>query len=225
MSKPPKNPDTAPSATDYVTKFEVDSGGTLSMMGHYEPETRAEFYESVADCWSGSPQALLDAMDDCQPLAWAVHSIYSEVRDQLLADVVAAPEAGSGHEKRIAALQTRLRSMPEEPEDGVEAWLLALTTREFEEWVSPEIERWFESPPNWAFEDDYLPQGGTAQGAAMEFFQAMDDDQLETLGVRVVEGEHPGSTYYAAELEVSIPKANRAARTAGIPVRFVAAKS
>lgn len=225
MSRTPKKKDAPPSATEHVTEFEVDSGGTLSMLGHYQPETRAEFYEDVAEYWSGSPQALADAMDECQPLAWAVHSVYSEFRDELSSDVQEAQRAGTGHKKRLAALQARLRTMPEEPEDGVEAWLLALTTREFEEWVSSEIEKWFESPPDWAFEDDYLPQSGTAQGAAMEFFQSMDVDQLEALGIDVVEGEHPGSTYYAAELRNDIDQANRAAQQAGIPVRFVAAKN
>ena len=225
MSRTPKKKEAPPSVTEHVTEFEVDSGGTLSMLGTYQPETRAEFYEDVAGYWSGSPQALADAMDECQPLAWAVHSVYSEFRDELSSDVQEAQKAGTDHKKRLAALQARLRTMPEEPEDGVEVWLLALTTREFEEWVSPEIEKWFESPPDWAFEDDYLPQSGTAQGAAMEFFQSMDVDQLETLGVEVVEGEHPGSTYYAAELRNDIDQANRAAQQAGIPVRFVAAKN
>lgn len=59
----------------------------------------------------------------------------------------------------------------------------------------------------------------------MEFFQSMDVDQLKTLGVRVVEGEHPGSSCYAAELRVGIDKANSAARSAGISVRFMAAKA
>ena len=225
MSRTPKKKEAPPSVTEHVTEFEVDSGGTLSMLGTYQPETRAEFYEDVAGYWSGSPQALADAMDECQPLAWAVHSVYSEFRDELSSDVQEAQKAGTDHKKRLAALQARLRTMPEEPEDGVEAWLLALTTREFEEWVSPEIEKWFESPPDWAFEDDYLPQSGTAQGAAMEFFQSMDIDQRRALGVRIVEGEHPGSTYYAAELRNDIDQANRAAQQAGIPVRFVAAKN
>ena len=225
MSRTPKKKEAPPSVTEHVTEFEVDSGGTLSMLGTYQPETRAEFYEDVAGYWSGSPQALADAMDECQPLAWAVHSVYSEFRDELSSDVQEAQKAGTGHKKRLAALQARLRAMPEEPEDGIEAWLLALTTREFEEWVSPEIEKWFESPPDWAFEDDYLPQSGTAQGAAMEFFQSMDVDRRRALGVRIVEGEHPGSTYYAAELRNDIDQANRAAKQAGIPVRFVAAKN
>lgn len=225
MSRTPKKKEAPPSVTEPVTEFEVDFGGTLSMLGHYQPETRAEFYEDVAGYWSGSPQALADAMDECQPLAWAVHSVYSEFRDELSSDVQEAQKAGTGHKKRLAALQARLRTMPEEPEDGAEAWLLALTTREFEEWVSPEIEKWFESPPDWAFEDDYLPQSGTAQGAAMEFFQSMDIDQRRALGVRIVEGEHPGSTYYAAELRNEIDQANRAAKQAGIPVQLVAAKN
>jgi hypothetical protein len=193
------------------------------MAGYQEAETRAEFYEDVADDWSGSPQALADAMDRCQPLAWAVQSIYTDLRDELSADVLEAQTAGTTHKKRLAALKARLRAMPEEPEDGVKAWLLALTTREFNDWVTSEIEKWFSSAPDWSFEDDYLPPAGTAQGAAMEFFQLMDPDEVDTLGVSIVEGEHPGSSYYAAELLVDIDEANDAAPEAGIAVRFRAA--
>ena len=52
----------------------------------------------------------------------------------------------------------------------------------------------------------------------------MAADDLETLGVDVIEGEHPGSTYYAAELRGDIDEANRAAKKIGLPVRFVATK-
>jgi hypothetical protein len=171
MSKTPKKHDTPPAIAEPVIEFEVDSGGTLRMAGFQEAETRAEFHKDVADGWSGSPPALADAMDQCQPLAWAVHSIYTDLRDDLSADVLEAQKAGSWQRKRLAALQARLRAMPEEPEDDVEAWLRALTTREFEDWVTAEIEKWFNSAPDWSFEDDYLPQTGTAQGAAMKFFQ------------------------------------------------------
>jgi hypothetical protein len=224
MSKTPNKHDAAPVITEPVTEFEVDSGGTLRMAGYQEAETRAEFYEDVANDWSASPQALADAMDRCQPLAWAVHSIYTDCRDELSADVLKAQTTGIMQAKRLAALQARLCAMPEEPEDGVEAWLLALTTREFDDWVTPEIEKWFNSAPDWSFEDDYLPHTGTAQGAAMDFFQSMDSDRMDALGVVIVEGEHPGSSYYAAELRVGIAKANSAAQEAGIAVRFVTSK-
>ena len=90
--------------------------------------------------------------------------------------------------------------------------------------MTPEIEKWFNSAPDWSFEDDYLPHTGTAQGAAMDFFQSMDSDRMDAQGVVIVEGEHPGSSYYAAELRVGIAKANSAAQEAGIAVRFVTSK-
>jgi hypothetical protein len=37
----------------------------------------------------------------------------------------------------------------------------------------------------------------------------MDDDDLDAISVVIVEGEHPGSTYYAAELEVELDIANK----------------
>ena len=206
-----------------LTVFEVSDGGTLRMANFAEAETRAEFYEYVAGFWSRSPKDLAEAMDECQPLAWAVHSIYSEFRDELAADLQAAQRAGNESKRMLADLKGGLQALPEEPEEGAEDWLLSLTNKEFEDRVVPVIEKWFGEPPNWNFEDDYLPKSGTAQGAALEFFRDMTADELETLGVDVVEGEHPGSTYYAAELRGDIEEANRAAEAAGIPVRFVAA--
>lgn len=206
-----------------ITEFEVSDGGTLRMANYAEAETRADFYEYVASFWSRSPTDLAEAMGECQPLAWAVHSIYSDFRDELEADLQDTQGAGSGHKRKLADLKARLDALPEEPEEGAADWLLSLTSKEFEARVVPEIEKWFREPPNWSFEDDYLPESGTAQGAALEFFRDMAADDLETLGVEVIEGEHAGSTYYAAELHGDIDEANRAAVAAGIPVRFVAA--
>lgn len=207
-----------------VTEFEVADGGTLRMANYAEAQTRADFYEGVSDFWSRSPGDLAEAMDECQPLAWAVHRIYSDFRDELVADLQDVQDAGSGNKRRLAALKGRLKTLPGEPEDGAAGWLLGLTSKELEDRVVPQIEEWFGEPPDWNFEDDYLPESGTAQGAALQFFRDMAADDLETLGIDVVEGEHPGSTYYAAELRGDIDEANRAAQAAGIPVRFVAAK-
>ncbi len=204
-----------------ITEFEVTEGGTLRMADYAEAETRAEFYEDVADRWEGSPQDLSDAMDDCQPLAWAVHSIYSDFRDEIVADIGAAETDAKHNKRRIAVLKERLKKLPEEPEEGASDWLLGLTTSEFEANVVPQIQEWFSEPPDWNFEDDYLPQTGTAQGAALEFFRSMDANSVDLLGVDIVEGEHPGSTYYAAELRGDIEAANTAAISCGLAVRFV----
>lgn len=61
--------------------------------------------------------------------------------------------------------------------------------------------------------------GVTAQGAALRFWRDGDFDR-DAFGVIVVEGDCPGSSYYAAELEWTIDDANAAARALGVPIRF-----
>lgn len=204
-----------------ITEFEVTDGGTLLMANYAEAQTRADFYEDVSDFWSRSPGDLAEAMDECQPLAWAVCRIYSDFRDELMADLQDVQDAGRGNKRRLAALKARLQALPEEPEDGAAGWLLGLTSKEFEDRVVPAIAEWFGEPPDWNFEDDYLPDSGTAQGAALQFFRDMATEDLEVLGVDIVEGEHPSSTYHAAELRGKIETANAAAASNGIAVRFL----
>ena len=43
---------------------------------------------------------------------------------------------------------------------------------------------------------------------------------LGSLGVEIVEGDHPGSPYIAAELSIPIAEANKKADAAGIFIRF-----
>ena len=205
---------------DPVTDFDVNSSGALSLSNFTELETRSEFYDSVSGSWSQSPGDLAEAMDECPPLAWAVHSIYSEIREEIQFDFDATSGQSGIQAKRSYALKVRLNAMPEEPEEGAESWLLTLSNSEFEDHVVPEIENWFNSPPDWNWEDDYLPKNSTSQGAALEFFQRMDGNELDVIGVVIVEGEHPGSTYFAAELKIDLDTANEAAIQAGIPVRF-----
>jgi hypothetical protein len=203
-----------------VIEFDVNSSGTLSLSSFTELETRSDFYDSVSGSWSKSPANLAEAMDECPPLAWAVHSIYSAIREEIQFDFDAIFGESKILEKRSNALKVRLNSMPVEPEEGTESWLLTLTNSEFGDHVVPVIEKWFKSSPDWNWEDDYLPKSGTSQGAALAFFQKMDGEDLDVIGVIIIEGEHPYSTYYAAQLEIDLDMANKAAADANIPVRF-----
>ncbi len=206
---------------DLVTTFAVTPSGTLSILGYREPKTRAEVYEAVSWRWSTSPESLRDAMADCQPLAWAVHRIYSAFRDELEAEFDAinpSPVTGSA---RLTTLRTALASMPEEPEDGVNTWLSGLAPEVFQTRVVTPIYAWFASAPDMTWESEYIPAGATAQGAALDFFEGLSREDLDTLGIELIYGEHPGSTYYAAELSLDVDKANRLAEAARIPVRFV----
>ena len=56
--------------------------------------------------------------------------------------------------------------------------------------------------------------------SAYRYFSAMDYTDIRTLGVKVIEGEFPGSTYFEAELRIPIDEANARAEAADIPIRF-----
>ena len=56
---------------------------------------------------------------------------------------------------------------------------------------------WLAAPVEW---QEDMPYNASAQGIAKHFFEHEDLATLDKLGVWIVEGEFPGSTYYAAEL-------------------------
>ena len=53
-----------------------------------------------------------------------------------------------------------------------------------------------------------------------EYFENLDNETLDALGVEIIEGEYPGSSYYAAELRQDIDYANQVAREMGLGFRF-----
>ncbi len=206
-----------------ITEFEVDDDGVLSIAKFIEPENRAGYYEYVASFWSSSPEYLAEAMDECQPLAWAVYEIYTSCRSEIDSELASTSAMHGEKTHRFTALKQRLNSMPAESEHGAKNWLLSLTNNEFENLVVPEIEIWFSNSPNWNFEDDYLPKTGTAHGSALEFFRQMSSDELDALDISIVEGDRPGSSYEAAELSGDVANANRVALARKIHVRFTRA--
>ena len=72
----------------------------------------------------------------------------------------------------------------------------------------------FSVDPKW---DNLITLRGRS---AYRFFSNLPYADLRTLGVKVIEGEFPGSSYYEAELRIPIEKANARAEEAGIDIRF-----
>lgn len=102
-----------------------------------------------------------------------------------------------------------------EMDDAVIAWLNQAPVEE----LSTVIDHWLGSDLPVLYE---MPLHAGPMGEAYAFFQNQEFSTLRSLGVSVVEGEHPGSSYYAAELRVSIESANDAAVGIGLPIRFMA---
>ncbi len=70
------------------------------------------------------------------------------------------------------------------------------------------------------------PAGAEAAGQysgvalAKKYFERLGYETLDGLGVQIVEGEHPGSSYYAAVLRQDIDYVNNIARSLGLKFRF-----
>jgi hypothetical protein len=126
---------------EHITELEVSGSGTLRMSDYAEPKTRAEFYDYAASDWSGSPEDLVRVMDGCQPLAWAVQSIYSGFREELQAELRNARGASGGSKRKLATLKARVEAPPKDTEAGTAEWLLGLTSKQFKDRVIPVIEQ------------------------------------------------------------------------------------
>lgn len=81
------------------------------------------------------------------------------------------------------------------------------------------VEDWLAEPIDW-MQSEWIPVRSGAQGAAFGFFEDQPYELLKELGVVIVDGEHPGSSYVAAELRANIEDANAAAERLGLPFRF-----
>mgnify|MGYP000352546035 FL=1 len=63
------------------------------------------------------------------------------------------------------------------------------------------------------------------QAAARAYFEDLPCAILKALGVRIIDGDVPGSTYRAAELLKGIDEANEIAELLELDFRFEAAKT
>jgi hypothetical protein len=197
------------------TVVEVDDNGLLRLADFGEPETRDQLYESLGS-WSVSPLDLVEAMEGNEPFRWAANQIYDDFRDSIEDEILKK----GGVKRRIKALAKRLKQFPDDAYDGAVDWILGMTDQEFETLIVPGLNQWFSDAPDYEIELDYLPLNVTAQGAALQLFSDIPASQCEALGVVIIEGECPGSSYFAAELRIDAEEANKVADKLGLSIYF-----
>ena len=211
-----------PAQPSHATEFLVHEGGTLSMAGVEPPTSRAEAYDLAADQLTDADDLLATAAA-CPPLGWLLRREYENAREGLTS-ALAEPNLPATHPKRRARQAAALAAMPADPEAGLSVWLASLTQTQVRP-VLRAVRTWLREKPDWSQEDDYLPSHTNAQGAALTYFRGMNFTDREALGIVIVEGEHPGSSYYAAELNEDPATANRTAIERGLGVWFRATRA
>ena len=181
--------------------FEVGEGGVLSF-ANYENLDRADAY-----CLPWAAQLCVEEIEHCPPLQWKVSALCLE-------DLEA--REWDEDEKRAADS----RSPYEIAETDWPSWFRDLRGHRRDE-VIAELDAWLRDEPDWGWEEDYLPDQATGQGAAFEYFNDADSEVRKALRIRVIEGDRPGSNYIAAELHLPAEKANAIAEENGWTIRFI----
>ncbi len=188
------------------TVFFVRNGYTLDLEDYIPPATRGEAFD-FGEYELGSMTGLLDSATQFQPVMWELQRQYADFWSSL-----------SENDEESE------QEWPEEAEEEtIEQWLDQLSASETDE-LNSALQAWADSEPDLVNEEDeYFSIPASGQNYAFEFFQDYtDQDLLDELGITIVEGDRPGSTYFAAELRTPIEQANEKAIAAGIPIRFKA---
>jgi hypothetical protein len=185
--------------TNDMTFFDVDSNGTLSLVGCYIPKIRKDFYDIYNDTIC-APKCLVETAEKHPPLQWLIADRYTEYRKNPL-------------------YPGRLKSMPENSDKGWTDWVLGADDKTFSTLIA-DVNKWLSEEPNWGWEEDYFVVSGDSESAAFALLQYESNELLDNLGIDIIEGDRPGSNYCYAELSRPIEEANAVAKANGWNYRF-----
>lgn len=178
--------------------FMVASYGTISIGDYEQPGSRAELYGIEAE-WSTREE--LAEWIRCE---WQFESI-----------------AENAFSSSVSVRNRYAETGDEVSLDGWEDWLAAADDDEVAN-LGDQIREWLDTKPDLGTEYDWLPPMNTLTpgSRAYSFFKCQDEELLDALGVVFVEGDHPGSSYFGAELHDDLAEVNARAIKRGIPIRF-----
>lgn len=199
-----------------LTFYEVAPHGTLADPRVPTPSVRADVFERVSPGAVCTTDELISEVYDCRPLA-SHFSLLAEAHLASIEEELEDEDSDLGFiaRRRLAFLAAALRH---DPDSGWCDWVrhegdpgLAGFKELIEDWLAESID-WDEA--------EWFDSCWSGQSAALGFFSGLDAEVRKLLGVVIIEGEHPGSSYYAAELRGEIGPANEAAQALGLAFRF-----
>ncbi|CDS49850.1 hypothetical protein [Polaromonas sp. CG9_12] len=216
MKASKKTSSVAPAQATPLTFYEVDGSGTLTDPSVRPPSLRSDVFQNVSPSYLHSTDDLIEEVDRCTPLA--IHfSCLADERLSEIEDELADEDSDLGimARRRLAFLADELRG---DPDTGWHVWVTHegdLGLASFKEL----IQDWLDDEINWG-EEDYFDDVWSGQSASLQFFSDLEASVRKALGVVIIDGEHPGSSYYGAELRGDIAQANQTAQDLGLTFRF-----
>ena len=207
-------------ANDAPMLFDVTEYGTLSIADYPDPKVRRDAYY-LPNGWDESPADLAFAVSSCIPLSWLAADLHREALELKYQSACESLRAVIGCPGAVMQIMSHSRKNWADSDCPavLQNWLEKLCPAEFEEALLA-VKDWLNTEPDWTSEYEYFDECADGQHAALNFFRDFDLDSISGIEIDIVEGEHPGSTYYAAELTMDPDEANEIALREGVPLRF-----
>ena len=201
--KVPKNEDSFP-------LYEVNEYGTIVTASIPELKIRRDVFDIFTKSIKTTDDLVL-TIQDCTPLESYFQQLAQdrkfEIEDQL-------DNARGVKRQHLKTLSDAL----DDYDFGWIDWLKLDGQKSIRKHINI-IEEWLNEAIDWS-ESEWFTSSYSPQEQAKLFFHYEDQNVLEELGIVIVEGCHPGSTYYAAELRNDVDNANITARKLGLNYRF-----
>jgi hypothetical protein len=197
-----------------INIFLVNQSGTLSLEGYRAPETRMDAYGISFSYFMTHSDLALEA-DTHQPVLWELQNLFTNWRDAEIEIL----SSNSSNQDSVEVFKTKWDEGFLDDADNATNWLEQLSKEQFSH-VSEAMLTWGKGDPSC---DDYdsFDEPMSGQDMAYQMFsEGCYADKARALGVEIVEGDHPGSSYIAAELSLPIAEANKKAEEAGFDIRF-----
>jgi len=197
--------------------FQVDEHGTLVECGIKEPQIWADVFDIRPDYFR-DPVSIISEILDCYPLTSHLNTLFHHEIESLENNLQSMPTDSTTD---FTALQKKVDALKQIRDDFEEPWQdwIELEGTDGVEYFKQRVSDWLAEPIDWSQAEWFSLRSGP-QGRALAFFEQQSPELLDAVGVVIVEGDHPGSSYYAAELRIDVDDANIAAKNLGLPFRF-----
>ena len=206
--------------THDLTVFGVDADGVITVPGIPEPKVRADVFQRVNAQDFHTAHDLIRLIKSCEPLAERFRRLSREHLAEQAQPSVFVENLLAQRGLRSGNQQLILRTLRRNPQEGWRHWIEYTGETALEGFLQ-HVRDWLEEDIDWS-EIEYFDADWNGQAAALVYFDDVPALILRAVGIKIVDGDVPGSNYQAVVLRKGVERANEAARKLDLGFRFEA---